>query len=117
MPFSKAAAAIALAAPLSSPNAAMLAQKAAAASASDNRIVMVVDRDDDDVDGTPDREQTKVPDSAALFVVKARPLSKETAFWESASDGVRLLADGKVVPTGPVPLPSKTIALQAVKPG
>jgi hypothetical protein len=110
MPLSKAAAALA-AAPLFAPQA----PPAVTADA----LVLVVDRDDDDADGTPDGEQSKVPASAALFEVKARPKGKDAALWLAPdTDAVRVLADGTAVARGaPIPQPSKKIALQAVKPG
>jgi hypothetical protein len=110
MPFSKAAALL-LAAPLLVPKAALPPK--------DDRIVMVVDRDDDDANGVADREQSKVPDSAALHVVKGRPASREAALWEApGSDAVRVIADGAVVQKGAqIPQQAKIVALQATRPG
>jgi hypothetical protein len=111
MPFSKAAAAL-VAAPLLTPQAA--------GSAAGDRVVLVVDRDDDDADGTPDDEQrSKVPASAALFVVKARPKGKDPSLWQAPeTDAVRVIADGTAVAKGaPIPQLAKSIALQATRPG
>ena len=120
MPFSKAGAAIALLGPaLAQSGATGAGARGASATASGDAIVMVVDRDDDDADGTPDREQTKVPGSSALFVVKGRPEGKDAGAWEAPeSDAVRVIADGRAVAKGtPIPKGAKVIALQAVRPG
>ncbi len=118
MPFSKAAAAFVAAAPLLAPRAV---PGVATAGPSGERIVMVVDRDDEDADGVPDREQlTKIPDSAALHVVKARPAKPgDASLWEAPEvDGVRVIADGTAVAKGAaIPPQARTIALQATRPG
>lgn len=110
MPFSKAAAAL-IAAPLLAPQGG--------APAAGDPVVLVVDRDDDDVDGTPDCEQSKVPASAALFPVKVRPRGKEPALWLAPdTDAVRVIADGTAIAKGaPISPLVKVIALQATRPG
>jgi hypothetical protein len=118
MPFAKAAAALVAAAPLFAPRAA-LPPTGGAGSA--ERIVMVVDRDDEDADGVPDREQaSKIPEGGALHVVLERPArTADAAQWEvPAADGVRVIADGAPVAKGlAIPPRTKVVALQATKPG
>lgn len=111
MPFAKAAAALLASAPLFAPRAAP---------APGDRIVLVVDRDDEDGDGTPDREQlTKIPSSPALFVVTARPKGTDAKLWEAPDTAaIRVIADGTAIAKGaPIPSRAKTIALQATAPG
>ena len=111
MPFSKAAGALVA--------ASLLAPQGGATTTGDH-VVLVVDRDDDDVDGAADCEQTaKVPVSDALFVVKARPKGKDAGAWAApGSDAVRVIADGTAVAKGAaIPQGARTIALQAVKAG
>lgn len=111
MPFPKAAAALIATAPLLAPRAA---------APTDDRIVLVVDRDDDDQDGVPDREQlTKVPASPALFPVTARPKSTDAKLWEAPDTAaVRVIADGVAIAKGaPIPSLAKAISLQAIRPG
>lgn len=118
MPFSKAAAVFVAAAPLLAPRAV---PGVSSAGPSGDRIVIVVDRDDEDADGVPDSEQlTKIPDSAALHVVKARPAKPgDASLWDAPEvEGVRVIADGTPVAKGAaIPKQAKTIALQATKPG
>ncbi|MEZ4299814.1 MAG: hypothetical protein R3B70_33000 [Polyangiaceae bacterium] len=82
-------------------------------------VVMVVDRDDDDANGVPDREDEKVPESAALFVLKGRPSGRDTAAWIAPdTDAVRVIADGRAVARGGViPTGARKIALQATRAG
>ena len=119
MPFSKAGGAIALLGTALAQGGASGGGAKGAGAAGGDAIVMVVDRDDDDANGTPDRDQETVPASSALFVVKGRPAGKESALWEAPeSDAVRVIADGRAVARGAViPKGAKTIALQARKAG
>ena len=112
MPFAKAAAALVATTPFLPTGAAPPAV---------DKIVLVVDADDDDADGTPDREQTsKIPASPALHVIEARPPkgAPASAWTAPTTDLVRVIADGSPVARGAaIPQSARTIALQALRPG
>ncbi|APR77268.1 Hypothetical protein A7982_02615 [Minicystis rosea] len=84
----------------------------------DDRIVLFADRDDDDANGVPDREQPRVPHAPELVAV-ARPSSiPPGTTFAIEGDGVRLLADGIPLATGgSIPPAAARLELEAVRAG
>jgi len=80
-----------------------------------DRIVLGVDRDDDDVDGTPDVEQGVVSPSTDLFDLGA-PTGKDRSI-EAKGGVVRVLVDGRPLSGNLVPAGARRVTLQAVRPG
>lgn len=90
-------------------------------------LVVPVDRDDDDADGVPDREQPRVPHSADLSLLRparseahgARLPGGSTARSARSGRGdARLLVDGAPAPWGdPPPASAARVELQATRPG
>lgn len=78
-------------------------------------IRLAVDRDDDDANGIPDREQSQLPASdAQLFTVAKAMAGGPVRAWE----GVRILADEKLLDTGaPIPKGTRRVEIQAKSPG
>lgn len=73
-------------------------------------IVIVADRDDDDLDGKPDAEETSVSENArnSLFQVDPRWIGARLRA-DSGGEHVRIVApDGKIVPFG-APVPKRAL--------
>lgn len=80
------------------------------------RVVLFVDRDDDDADGVPDNEQSRVPRAPELHPV-ARPASG-SGNVAVRGDAARVLLDGAPVASGAaVPPGAARIEIQAVRAG
>jgi hypothetical protein len=80
------------------------------------RDIVLVDRDDDDANGVPDREQARVPESAELLrIALAHGSARSVAV---RGDVARVLVDGAPIASGAsIPASARRVEVQAVRAG